>query len=83
MPYLLKVKIKKVTGGKYSKWYKEGEEHLVLPITTLSFSLERIPYFQKSKGFNGIRCDDCDILETVKVSKELYRLLNTPPNKRT
>lgn len=65
--YLLKVKIRQVTG---TKWYKKGETHLVLPKTTLSFTRDGKPHFQKSIGFYGILCSDCNILETVLIPKQ-------------
>ena len=65
MSYKLKVKIKKVTGNR---WYKKGETHLVQPkILTKSWSKEGIPFLQKENGYNGIMCDDCQILGHIKI----------------
>lgn len=64
--FKLLVKIRKVTGVK---WYEKGQQHLVLPITTTSFTEKGEPFFQKEKGFYGILCSDCNILGHIEVEK--------------
>jgi hypothetical protein len=65
--YMLRVKIRKVTGNV---WYKKGQEHIVLPTITRQFKKDGTPFFEKSKGFYGIRCSDCNILETICINQK-------------